>query len=176
VQQQRGGSELFADRRGADPGQPSRLDAAARGAVRHSLCRPPCSPGAPRRSPTAPNTIVVSSVELVLREVELKRVEQTDCRSGPVVVTTGATDEAEANDADAEHEVDEPDEACDELQAGPVLVDLPLGAVERMFTAAVPAGTYDELKFQIHKLETDGDAADRDFLAAHPDLAGISIA
>src|SRR6266566_2526488 len=62
-----------------------------------------------------------------------------------------------------------------ELVAGPILVDLPLGGIERMFEATVPAGTFDELRFQIHKPSDDGDAADHAFLAAHPDFAGVSI-
>ena len=119
------------------------------------------------------NTLAVSSVELVLREVELKPVERADCdESSQATVATPASDGHDGND---EHEMNDADEDCDELEAGPILVDLPLGSVERMFEATVPAGTFDELKFQIHKPSADGDAADQAFLAAHPDFAGISV-
>jgi hypothetical protein len=107
--------------------------------------------GAPETFPDGSNTLVISSVELVLRELELKRVEEIDCG------TPG-------------------DDACEEFETGPILLDVPLGGgTERMFTATVAAGTYDEVEFEIHKPEDDGNAVDRDFLAAHPDFARISI-
>src|SRR6266550_1072129 len=119
------------------------------------------------------NTVAVSSVELVLRKVELKPVERAACdESSQATVATAASDGHDGND---EHEMNDADEDCDELEAGPILVDLPLGGVERMFEATVPAGTFDELRFQIHKPSTDGDAADQAFLAANPDFAGISV-
>jgi hypothetical protein len=110
------------------------------------------------------NTLVISRVEFVLRKVELKRTEadeQSGCASSTPTIT--ATEEACREEDD------------DELEAGPVLVDLPLGGIARQFTADVPAGTFDKLEFKIHKPDNDGDAADRAFLAAHPDFAGISI-
>ena len=110
------------------------------------------------------NTLVISSVEVVLRRVELKRAEAGQ-PAGCAMSTSGIT-------ASEDGECGEQD---DELEAGPVLVDLPLGGIERTFTADVPAGTFDALEFQIHKLSGDGDAADQDFLKAHPDFAGISV-
>ena len=122
------------------------------------------------------NTVAISSVELVLRKVELKPVERTDCNeSSQTTVSTVATAASDGNDGNDGNEMNEADEQCDELEAGPILVDLPLGGIERMFEATVPAGTFDELKFQIHKPSDDGDAADHAFLAAHPDFAGSSI-
>jgi hypothetical protein len=119
------------------------------------------------------NTIAISSVELVLRKVELKPIERSACdESSQATVATATSD---GNDGNEANEMNEADEDCDELEAGPILVDLPLGGIERMFEATVPAGTFDELQFQIHKPSDDGDAADHAFLAAHPDLAGSSI-
>lgn len=110
------------------------------------------------------NTLVISSVEVVLRKVELKRAD-ADEPAGCAMSTSGIT-------ASEDGECGEQNE---ELEAGPVLVDLPLGGIERTFTADVPSGTFDELEFQIHKLSRAGDTADQDFLKAHPDFAGISI-
>jgi hypothetical protein len=110
------------------------------------------------------NTLVISSVEVVLRKVELKRAA-SDVASGCAMSTSGIT---ASDDGKC-------DEDNDELEAGPVLVDLPLGGIERTFTADVPAGTFEALEFQIHKVSSEGDAADQDFLKAHPDFAGISI-
>src|SRR5256884_4161109 len=113
------------------------------------------------------NTLVISSVEVVLRKVELKRADAAE-PAGCAMSTSGITASDEgAGDGDNGH--------GDELEAGPALVDLPLGGIERTFTADVPAGTFDALQFQIHKPSSDGDAADQDFLKAHPDFAGISI-
>ena len=113
------------------------------------------------------NTLVISSVEVVLRKVELKRADAAE-PAGCAMSTSGIT----ASDDGA---CDDDNGHGDELQAGPALVDLPLGGIERTFTADVPAGTFDALQFQIHKPSSDGDAADQDFLKAHPDFAGISI-
>src|SRR5438067_1896827 len=119
------------------------------------------------------NTLAISSVELVLRKVELKPVDRATCdESSQATVATAASDGHDGNDG---NEMNDADEDCDELEAGPILVDLPLGGVERMFEATVPAGTFDALRLQIHKPSADGDAADQAFLAAHPDFAGISV-
>ena len=110
------------------------------------------------------NTLVISSVEVVLRKVELKRADAAE-PAGCAMSTSGITASEDG----------ECGEQNDELEAGPVLVALPLGGIERTFTADVPAGSFEALEFQIHKLSSDGDAADQDFLKAHPDFAGISI-
>ena len=99
------------------------------------------------------NVLVLTSVELVLRDIELKRQNHDSCDSL-------STD----------------DDGCEEFEAGPVLIDLPLGAgVTHEFSVAVDSGIFDELELRIHKPEDDGDARDQAFLAAHPDLNGISI-
>jgi len=95
------------------------------------------------------DTIVVSQVQLVLRRIELERVEGTVC------------DSLIAEDD------------CEELKAGPVLLDLPLGAgAARSFSVAVDTGSYDKIKFEIHTPESSHDAA---FVALHPDFDGVSI-
>ncbi|HSB53201.1 MAG TPA: hypothetical protein VLD58_02560 [Gemmatimonadales bacterium] len=95
------------------------------------------------------DTIVLSSVQVVLRRIELNRVAGGACDS----TTT--------------------DDSCEELKAGPVLLDLPLGAgAARTFTVAIDTGSYDKLEFKIHAPETSNDAA---FIAQHPDFDGVSI-
>src|SRR5438552_1059578 len=92
------------------------------------------------------NTLAITSVELVLRKVELKPVERDACNeSSQITVATVATPASDGNDGNKGNEMNEADGECDELEAGPILVDLPLGGIERMFEATVPAGTYDEL-------------------------------
>ena len=96
------------------------------------------------------DTILVRSIELVLREIELKRVEVVACDSVP------------------------DNDDCEEFEAGPVLVSVPLGnvATETMVSLLAPPGMYNRLEFEIHKPESSDDAA---FIAAHPNFDGVSI-
>lgn len=97
------------------------------------------------------NTLVIESVKMVLKEIEL---EQDD--DDGIACAVGTQD----------------DDDCEELEFGPVLVDLPLGAgAVAEIAVEVTPGSYDELEFKIHKPEDD-DAA---FVAANPDFADASI-
>ncbi len=100
---------------------------------------------------TGTDTLVLSSVEVVLREIELKRVETPDCVSGD-------------------------DTLCEKFEAGPVLANLPLtpGAEQRFALDSVPAASYREIELDVHKPD-DGDPQDQAFIAANPDFATISI-
>jgi hypothetical protein len=96
------------------------------------------------------DTIVLRSVELVLREVEVKRIEANGC------------DAIEGNSD------------CEEFETGTTLVSLPLGAtaIDAVVSVNAPAGMYDRLEFKIHKPESSDDGA---FIAANPDFNGISV-
>jgi hypothetical protein len=95
------------------------------------------------------DTIVATGVQVVLREIKLKRVSALAC------------DTALAHDD------------CQELELGPVLLDLPLGAgAQRQFTVAIDTGSYDKIEFEVHKPSSGDDAA---FLAANPTFDGVSV-
>lgn len=96
------------------------------------------------------DTIILRSVQVVLREIELKRVEAASC-------------DAVQGNGD-----------CEEFEMGTTLVSLPLGstATETVISVNAPAGMYDKLEFKIHKPESSDDAA---FIAANPNFAGVSI-
>ena len=96
------------------------------------------------------DTVIVRSVELVLRKIELKRVDVATC-------------DAVMGNGD-----------CEEFETGATLVTLPLGttAVAQQVSVDAPPGTFDQLEFEIHKPSSSDDAA---FIAAHPDFANISI-
>jgi len=97
------------------------------------------------------DTLVIKSVELVLREIELERIDQLD----------------DCPDSTGD------DDACEEFTVGVQLVTLPLGnSTEKTVTVTVPEGIYDELEFEIHKPEDSSDAA---FIAANPAFADVSI-
>lgn len=94
------------------------------------------------------NTLVITSVQVVLREIELEPAETPDCdvEPGPV--------------------------GCEEFETGPVLLNLPVdGSTSEDVAIDVPAGSYDEVEFDIHVV-SDADGA---FLAANPTMEGKSI-
>lgn len=96
------------------------------------------------------NTLIITSAQIVLREIELERQEVVDCDVSP-----------------------EP-AGCEDFEVGPVLVDLPLGpGVSEQVTVEIPPGTYTEVAFEIHKIGDD--AEDAAFRAAHPEFAQKSI-
>lgn len=100
---------------------------------------------------TGSDTLILASVEVVLREIELKRAETADCDVEP-----------------------EP-AGCEEIEVGPVLVDLPLAAgADSTFAIEAPAGAYSRIDFEVHKV-SGGDPADAAFLQAHPTFDGLSI-
>lgn len=135
----------------------------AGGAVSFSIATQSAGAG-PSRPFATPDTVTAGSdvlvfekVELVFREIEFQREDET------------CTSELEEEGQNDNH-------SCEEFKAGPILVDLPLGAgVQHSFTVEADTGTFDELQFKVHTPEDDGDAKDQAFIAAHPDFAGISI-
>lgn len=98
------------------------------------------------------DTLIIRSLAVVLRQVELKRLESSSCDSIP---TNGD---------------------CEEFESGPVLATFPLGATNSAaaVTVSAPAGQYDKLEFEIHKTDSTS-SNDAAFLAANPDFKDISI-
>ena len=104
------------------------------------------------------DVLVISKVELVLRKIELEGVRSATCENDDLESGGASTSSAE----------------CAEVTAGPVLFDVPLGVgATQQLSVTIPAGSYHELHFQIHKLT--GRPADQAFLSAHPDLSNTSV-
>ena len=130
------------------------------GAVSLSLTVPTSGGAAAVTSPAlfdlvytdAASTLTLTRVELVMREIELEKVDDESC------------------DAGFEGEDD-----CEEFETGPRVFELPLdGSTDAVLTISdVPAGLYDELEIEIHKVSDDPE--DAALLAARPDLADVSI-
>ena len=98
------------------------------------------------------NAVTINRVQLVLREIELKKASDEACADGTS------------------------DDECEEVSLGPVLVDLPLdGSVTSPFSVSIPEGTYREIEFELHKPEDNGDARDAAFLATNPTFARTSV-
>lgn len=100
----------------------------------------------------AASTLTITKVELVMREIELERVDDDSCDS-----TFEGADE------------------CEEFETGPRVFDLPVdGTTAAVLSISdVPDGLYDELEIEIHKVS--GDPEDAALLTARPDLADVSI-
>lgn len=111
---------------------------------------------------TGADVLVITRAQLVLARLELERV--------------GATCTSDAAAGDDDHG---DDDKCAELELAPSVVDLPVkGGVVTALNVTVPAGTYSSFEAKIRPVEANhgskgaGSAA---FLAAHPDLAGVSV-
>ena len=112
---------------------------------------------------TGADVLVITKAQLVLARLELARV--------------GATCASDAAAGDDDHHGD--DDKCAELELAPSVVDLPVnGGVVTALNVTVPAGTYSSFEAKIRPVEAnhgkDG-AGSAAFLAAHPDLAGVSV-
>jgi hypothetical protein len=110
-------------------------------------------PGAPTDDTLSDgtNTLIITKAEIVLEKIKFEPVEVADCDVAP-----------------------EP-AGCEDVEVGPVLVDLPLSpGAKRQFEVDLPAASYKEIQFVIHKVTSD--ASDAAFRAAHPDFpVGQSI-
>ncbi len=130
------------------------------------------------------NTLVIAKAEVVLREIELKRDDASECgasdggvlstrdASGASLTAEGADDPAD-HDIDDDHGDDDDRDDCEKFETGARVVSLPLdGSVSQQVVAAVPAGTYDRLEFEIHKLSDDNGS---EILRQRSDLEDVSI-
>jgi hypothetical protein len=106
--------------------------------------------GTPETFTDGTNTLVINQVQLVLRKIELQRAD------APAECTADVTD------------------GCEELEVGPLLVDVPLGTPgsARSFSVQLTPGTYDKVEFQMHRVSSSNDAA---FEQANPDLSDASV-
>jgi hypothetical protein len=137
------------------------------------------------------NTIVLTKVQLVLRKIELKRTDASEsacAASAPatpaprvIALDQAGTDGSSSGSGnDSSHDAAEDsghdghEDACEEVRLGPVLLDVPVATLgaQQSLSVSLDAGTYDEVKFQIHKPEGTADQA---FLQANPGFDGVSI-
>jgi uncharacterized membrane protein YgcG len=113
---------------------------------------------------TAQDTMVITSVQLVLGNVKIRRSGVTACPDSiaPSTVRGRSAD----------------DRGCSRLDLGPMLLDLPLsGATTAPLNVTVPAGTYSEIEFELDDVRTDSRAtpAEVSFLSAHPEFRNTTV-
>jgi hypothetical protein len=100
--------------------------------------------------------LVITRVQLVVRELELEGPDDDDC------------DDDDDDDRPAGADCD------DEIEIGPFLVELPLtDDAQPRLTLPVPAGMYEEFELVLHTPDDDDDD-DRAFLAANPGFRRVS--
>ena len=84
-------------------------------------------------------------------------------------------DHDQGEDHDDQGEDQDEESGCAPIKAGPALVDLPLdGTTKVVLDALVPAGTYTRLQAKLDAVDSDDNGAS-EFLAAHPEFAGLSV-
>jgi len=122
------------------------------------------------------DTLVIDSVRMVLRDVRFKRVEDSGCPDDDGTHMSPSGWDGGDHGGEIENGHDGHFDACESFNAGPYLLDLPLGGgVQRTFAVTVDTGTYDQLRVKLHAPSPDSaDARDAAFLAAHPEFAGLS--
>lgn len=124
------------------------------------------------------NTLVIDTAQMVLRDIKFHMVETAVCSDSddnedPSDDSGHHGDSGSADDVRMLHDDDGNDDDCDELRIGPYLLDLPLdNGPARSFTVDVPAGTYREVKFKVHKASREEDAS---FITAHPEFDQRSV-
>lgn len=102
------------------------------------------------------NELVIDRAALVLSEIELEGT--LDACDAPTFDDDGSDDDG-----------------CEEFDAGPFLLELPLdGNVDQVLEVFVASGVYSKLEFELDKVDDD-DAAETAFLQAHPEFDGVSI-
>lgn len=127
------------------------------------------------------DTLVIDSVQIVLRDIKFQRTNEDLCdvedslESGSARMAFSHDGDGNSGSSDDDGNDGEHD-GCESFNAGPYLLDLPLGGgVTRGFSVGVDTGSYDQLRIKIHKPEDDGDAKDVAFVAAHPEFNKVSI-
>lgn len=133
--------------------------------------------GSPDTLTDGTNELVIDSAQMVLRDIKFHLTDTTACSDNGDDGNDGADDDGTPDQGPGDNIRMSHDSAgeddCDELHIGPYLLDLPLDdGPARSFSLEVPAGTYREVKFKVHKATRSSDAS---FIAAHPALEDRSV-
>lgn len=110
------------------------------------------------------DTLVISTVQLVLNDVELQRADVSSCPDTMPV----RTDRDRSSD----------DRGCSRLDLGPMLLDVPLDSTgASKLAVSIPAGAYREIEFELDKVKTGSraSAAESLFVAQHPEFRDVTV-
>lgn len=112
------------------------------------------------------STLTITKAQLVLDEFRLKKAEDAECEGDSSVSSSDDGNQMDDDDHDA----------CERIEGGPLLLDLPLtdGAGATINVAATE-GTYRELELRVRPVHDRDDAENAAFLTANPMFDGISV-
>jgi hypothetical protein len=134
--------------------------------------------GTPDSLTDGTNTLVIDTAQMVLRDIKFHMMETAVCSDSSSAEDPN-DDSGHHGDSTSDgnvrmlHDDDGDDSDCDELRIGPYLLDLPLdNGPARSFTVDLPAGTYREVRFKVHKASRSEDAS---FIATHPEFDQRSV-
>ncbi len=124
------------------------------------------------------DTIVITKAQMVFGRMELVRADTAACQAdddgergdSSLAFSEGrdSTDSTRNNENENENE-------CQELKAGPVLVDLPVdSSVVTSLNVPIPAGTYSFFKAKI-RVPRANDSTTAAFVAANPGFDSVSV-
>ena len=130
--------------------------------------------------------VTLDRARILIRKVELEAEHSSDSSPGgpgsSAPSTPGTAPTASSDGSSSPAEGSEPSSADDstEVHGGPYVIDLSGaqldGGVTLQFESTIPAGTYDEGTFQIHKLTPGQSVADPDFAPnGHSIILGLTV-
>jgi hypothetical protein len=112
----------------------------------------------------AGDTLVITKVELLLNNVELRRADVTTC---PDSIPVSANRERSSDE-----------KGCSRLDLGPMLLDVPLNSAgASKLAVAIPSGSYREIEFELDKVRTGSSASPAEslFVLQHPDFRDRTV-
>ncbi len=117
----------------------------------------------------------ITSAQIVLSEIELSSTGTCGGETGDNEAN-GNNDEATGNNDEATgNNNDNHEDNCEQVDVGPVLVELPLdGTTIMIANSAITDGSYTGLQAELEAV-TPEDQGATTFLAAHPDWKGVSV-
>jgi hypothetical protein len=116
-----------------------------------------------------PDTLVITSAMLVVRDVKLRSAAAVCSDDDDVAADVSVSADGKSGSHDSD------DDDCPVVRVGPFLVNVPVnGADGARIAVPVPAGTYSAVRLTLHKV-TGSDAASAAFQQANPDYRDISV-
>lgn len=114
-------------------------------------------------------TLRIDDIRMVVAEFELDGDDDVNrCGASTTALLSSGSDDGGNDDGGNDDDDDGPNDDCEDFDAGPLFVDLPLtGGPVAIGSGDVPAGVYDEVEFEVEDLDDDEEnAAERQRIEA----------
>jgi hypothetical protein len=105
----------------------------------------------------ANGTLAIDDIRLVVAEFELDGDDDVNrCGASSSLLASNSGSGSDDDDDDDSRSGDDSSDDCEDFNAGPLFVDLPLtGGTVAVGAGDVPAGLYDEVEFEVEDLDDD---------------------